>query len=286
MLLLLLAGGVLLYVQRQQHLRRARAERAAAGEAAALARQLAIADRQKTQFLATLSHELRNVLGPIQNGMLVLAQSDPASPQAGRAREIVQRQVATMRTLVDELLDISRVNSGKVHLDLQVLELGEVLAQAAAAAGSVMEAPGHHLETALPATPLWVRADRSRLLQVFANLLGNAAKYTPPGGRIVLSAGAEGSEAVVEVSDNGIGIPADALPKIFRMFEQVESHIARSQGGLGIGLALVQRLVVLHGGRVEAHSAGPDQGSRFLVRLPLVQAPAATEDAGAAVLQN
>ena len=241
-----------------------------------LAGELASADRRKSRFLATLSHELRNVLGPIQNGLQIITRAGPASSQAARAREIVQSQVTQMRRLIEDLLDVSRVNSGKVRLDLESFDLREVLAEAAGAGQSLMEGPGHLLETDWPGEPLQVVGDRARLQQVFTNLLGNAAKYTPPGGRIRLAARHEGQEAIVEVSDNGVGIPVAAQARVFEMFEQVDGTLSRAQGGLGIGLSLVQRLVALHGGHVEVSSAGEGQGSTFVVYLPLasaVQAP-------------
>ena len=235
----------------------------------ALATELAGADRRKSRFLAMLSHELRNVLGPIQNGLHVISRAAPGSPPAARAHAIVQSQVTQMRRLIEDLLDVSRVNSGKVRLDLERFDLRQVLSDAAAAGQSFMELPNHHLETAWPQEPLEVRGDRARLLQVLTNLLGNAAKYTPPGGRIVLAARREGEEAVIEVTDNGVGIPVAAQARVFEMFEQVDSTLSRAQGGLGIGLALVQRLVALHGGHVEVFSLGEGQGSTFTVYLPL-----------------
>jgi signal transduction histidine kinase len=286
LLALLTVGGVLFYEQRQVDRGRARAHRVAAAEAAALAdrmRKLAAeltqADARKTEFLATLSHELRNVLAPIQNGLAILGRVDPASYQARRAREIVQTQVVQMRHLVDDLLDIARVNSGKVLLDLQPRDLRDIAAEACAAAQAALDAARHTLTLELAEAPVWVVADHARLLQVLANLLGNAAKYTPAGtGRIAVAVRAQGERATIEVRDNGLGIPPEELAKVFGMFEQVGRHRAQSQGGLGIGLALVARLVALHGGEVAAHSEGDGTGSTFTVSLPLVAAgpPAVT----------
>ena len=236
-----------------------------------LAEELRQADRLKGEFLATLSHELRNVLGPIQNGMTILDRVDPHGPQAKRARELVFRQLGQMRHLVDELLDVSRLSSGKVRLEQERVDLRQLLALAADAAQAYMAGPGHHLECAAGGEPLPVDVDRTRILQVLANLLGNAAKYTPPGGQIRIRARREGQEAVVEVVDNGIGIPIGAQTRVFQMFEQVKGHLAHSQGGLGIGLALVQKLVALHGGHVQAHSEGAGRGSTFTIYLPLAQ---------------
>jgi len=248
-----------------------------------LADELASADRRKSRFLAILSHELRNVLAPIQNGLQVISRAAPGSPPATRAHGIIQSQVGQMRRLIEDLLDISRVNSGKVRLDMERLDLRQVLAEAAAAGQSFMEAPGHRLETDLPEEPLEVQGDKARLLQVITNLLGNAAKYTPPGGQIRLAARREGTEAIVDVVDNGVGIPVAAQARVFEMFEQVDSTLSRAQGGLGIGLALVQRLVMLHRGHVEVFSQGPGQGSTFTVYLPLA-APEVGEDSQSASL--
>ena len=271
-----IALGVLLFVQRQQQKARALAHHAAETEARAqaeansrVAEELGRADQRKGEFLATLSHELRNVLAPMQNGMTILERVDPQSQQAARARAMVQRQLGQMRHLVDDLLDVSRVNSGKIQLRKEHVDLRTLVEMAVESAQAVMEAPGHHLEAAPGDEALPVEVDRARMLQVLANLLGNAAKYTPPGGHIRIAARREDSHGVVEVTDNGMGIPPAALARVFDMFEQVDDHLGRSEGGLGIGLALVQKLVALHGGRVEARSDGVDQGSTFRVVLPL-----------------
>lgn len=268
----LIAAGVTFFVQRQDHHLRAQRHRAAEAQLRTLADQLAHTDRVKTEFLATLSHELRNVLAPMHNGMHVLEMAPAGSAPAGRALAIVKRQVTQMRTLVDDLLDVSRVSSGKVHLHKEVLDLRPLLAAAAESAQpAYMEASGHRLETAWPDEPLPVEADRNRLLQVLANLLGNAGKYTPKGGVVSLRARRRGDEAVIEVADTGIGIPEAAQAKVFEMFEQVDGHGDHAQGGLGIGLALVQRLVHLHDGHVEVFSAGDGKGSTFTVCLPLTR---------------
>ncbi|NNU44684.1 ATP-binding protein [Ramlibacter montanisoli] len=243
----------------------------------AQAAELQDADRARSEFLSTLSHELRNVLGPLQNGLHVLDRADPQSQRALKMKELMHRQLGQLRRLVDDLLDVARVNSGKVRLDMERIDFRTVLAAAAAAGAAAMEGPGHTLETSWPDEPLYVEVDTVRMLQVLSNLLGNAAKYTPPGGRIQLRARREGRELMVEVVDNGLGIPLDAQARVFDMFRQVPSHLAQSQGGLGIGLALVQKLVSLQGGHVEAFSDGPGQGSTFTVYLPLADGP----DAGA-----
>ena len=235
----------------------------------ALADELAKADRLKGEFLATLSHELRNVLAPVQNAIGIIERVDPGTPPALRARDMLKKQVLQMRRLVDDLLDVSRLNSGKMGLEREHVDLRQLLLACAEAAHPFMEGPGHRLSTRWPDEPLPVYVDRGRLQQVLLNLLGNAAKYTPAGGHIQLNAHREGREVLVEVVDNGMGIPLDAQARVFDMFEQVSEHVKRSQGGLGIGLSLVQKLVGLHGGHVEAFSPGPGRGSTFTVYLPL-----------------
>ena len=273
---LLTAVSVFAYEQRRLHQRRAQAHSDAAAQATALAErmralagELAAADERKTQFLSTLSHELRNVLSPIQVGLAIVERADPASEQARRAWDVVRAQVAQLRLLVDDLMDVARVSSGKVALDLQREDLRDVVAQAAAAAQGAMDKAGHVLSVRLPDEPVWVQVDRRRLLQVMANLLGNAAKYTPSGGGAISVEVRKGARATVEVRDNGLGIPAQDLPEVFGMFKQVDRHRGHSQGGLGIGLALVASLVSLHGGEVAAHSAGEGAGTTFTVSLPL-----------------
>jgi signal transduction histidine kinase len=217
---------------------------------------------------------LRNVLTPVQNCAQILKIVAPDSPQGARAREILSDQLQQMRRLVDDLLDVSRIDSGKVHLALEGIDLRGVLTQVAAASQAAMDRANHTFEAELPAEELLMNGDPARLQQVFMNLLGNAAKYTPPGGRVSLRARREGWEAIIEVADNGLGIPPEAQAKVFEMFEQVGSHAARRQGGLGIGLALVRKIVSLHGGHVEAASEGAGRGSTFTVYLPLGGAPA------------
>jgi PAS domain S-box-containing protein len=237
----------------------------------ALAEELRNADRLKGEFLATLSHELRNVLAPMQNGLAILERAGPGSDHARRAQDLIARQLVQMRRLVEDLLDVSRVNAGKIRLQREALDLRELLVGAAESAGVFMEGPRHQLRTTLPQEPLPVEVDRTRLMQVMTNLLSNAAKYTPPGGHIQLSARREGKEAIVQVIDDGVGLSAAAQTKVFDMFEQVSGQLSRSQGGLGIGLALVRKLVALHDGHVEAHSEGPNLGSTFTIYLPLAE---------------
>ncbi|MEJ6020670.1 sensor histidine kinase [Ramlibacter sp. PS4R-6] len=249
-----------------------------------LARDLADVDRRRAEFLATLSHELRNVLTPVQNCAQILKIAEPGSTQAARAREVLSQQLRQMKRLIDDLLDVSRINSGKVQLELEGIDLRTVLLRAADATQSSMERASHKFELALPADELLMSGDPARLEQVFTNLLGNAAKYTPLGGNIRLAARSEGHEAVVEIRDDGLGIPVTAQARIFEMFEQVGSHADQRQGGLGIGLGLVSKLVALHGGHVEVFSDGPGHGSTFTVYLPLTSAPTprpVAPDAGA-----
>jgi signal transduction histidine kinase len=231
------------------------------------------ADRRKDEFLATLAHELRNPLAPIANGLQVLRLA--ASPDAvAKARDMMGRQLGHLVRLVDDLLDISRVTSGKVRLRLEPVDLRAAVEAAVETSRPLVEAGRHELAVVLPDGPLPLHADPTRVAQVVANLLTNAAKYTPDDGRIAVAAAREGGWAVVRVTDSGIGIPADMLPKVFDLFTQVGKHLERSQGGLGIGLALVKRLVEMHGGTVAAESDGQGLGSTFTVRLPLAADPA------------
>jgi PAS domain S-box-containing protein len=234
-----------------------------------LAAELAESDRRKTEFLATLAHELRNPLAPISNGLQLmrLAASKPEAQE--KAREMMERQLRQLVRLVDDLLDVARITSGKVELKKERIALQSALTAAVESSMPAITAAGHSLSVQVPDVPLEVIADPVRLCQVVSNLLNNAAKYTPAGGRITLSARQEAAQAVVCVEDTGNGIAAEALPHVFEMFTQSGRDRSRSQGGLGIGLALVRRLVELHGGSVSADSAGPGLGSRFALRLPL-----------------
>jgi len=237
------------------------------------------ADRRKDEFLATLAHELRNPLAPVRNGLHLLRIVEPESPAAEQARAMMERQLDHLIRLVDDLLEVSRVSRGKIELRRQQVELSAVLMSAIETSRPAIEAARHALDIRLPAETVTLDADFVRLAQVVANLLNNAAKYTDPGGRISLAAWREGAHAVVCVRDTGIGIPADKLGTVFEMFAQVDSSLTRSQGGLGIGLALAKSLVELHGGTIEARSDGPGRGSEFVVRLPVAAAPAARSPA-------
>jgi PAS domain S-box-containing protein len=234
------------------------------------------ADRRKDEFLATLAHELRNPLAPLRNGLQVLQVEEQVSPAARRVHEMMARQVDQMVRLVDDLLEVSRITRGQVELRRQVVALRTVLDHALETSGPAIEAGWHRFVLDVPEEPIWLDADPVRLAQVFANLLNNAARYTPAGGRIELVARRENGEVVATVRDTGVGIPPDELPHVFDLFVRGDRSRA---GGLGIGLGLVRALVQLHGGRVEAHSEGPGRGSAFVVRLPVAEAAQAQEAA-------
>jgi len=248
------------------------ASRAAiAVENAQLYRELRDADQRKDEFLATLAHELRNPLAPIRNGLQVMRLSGFENSVMAETRAMMERQLHQMIRLVDDLLDVSRISRDKLDLKKSRVELAEVVHSALETSRPLIEQAGHTITVTLPPTPIYLDGDLTRLAQVFSNLLTNSAKYTPSGGRIWLTAEGLENEVAVTVRDNGLGIPAESLPKIFQMFSQVDRHMERAQGGLGIGLSLVRRLVEMHGGTVEVRSDGPDQGSEFTVRLPVLK---------------
>ena len=230
------------------------------------------ADRRKDEFLATLAHELRNPLAPLRNGLQIARLNSPADAPVRRTIEMMDRQVNMLVHLVDDLMDVSRITTGKIELRRGRVMLRQVLAASAEASRASIDAHGHSLVIDLCAEELSVEGDFDRLTQVFSNLLSNAAKYTERGGTIDLRVVRAGSEAVVSVADTGIGIPAADLPVIFEMFSQVRAHQGRADGGLGIGLSLVKQLVSMHGGSVQVTSAGAGLGSTFSVRLPLAEA--------------
>ncbi|HEU4580044.1 MAG TPA: ATP-binding protein [Polyangiaceae bacterium] len=243
------------------------------------AEELLSANQRKDEFLATLAHELRNPLAPIRTGMDLLAQS-PEEPARAQTLGVMRRQISHMVRLIDDLLDVSRITRGKLELKRERVSLASVISSAIEASRPLIERKQHTLQVAVSDSSLVFDADHTRIAQVIGNLLNNASNYTPAGGRIELSAEREGEWAVIQVRDNGIGIPRDRLEDVFEMFSQVNRTLERSQGGLGIGLALVRSLVAMHGGTVRAESAGADLGSTFTVRLPLAasavqQAPAA-----------
>lgn len=233
-------------------------------------------DRRKDEFLATLAHELRNPLAPMRYAIAIMERVPAGSGQAMQAQRIINRQVDMMARLVDDLLDLSRINRGMIELRKEPVDLRELLAQAVETSHSAMESAGHDLQTSWPPEPLMVEGDRARLIQIASNLLNNAAKYTPQGGHVRIAAWAAGNRAVVEVADNGVGIPPQEQGKLFQMFTQLPHTASRSQGGLGIGLSLVKKLVQMHEGVIRVYSAGLDQGSTFTVELPLISAQATT----------
>ena len=244
---------------------------AAAVDNAQLYQQLRAEDRRKDEFLATLAHELRNPLAPIRTGLALLrASNDPS--QTARTREVMDRQLQHMVRLIDDLLDLSRVTRGRVQLEREQADLASVIGTAIEASRPLIDNAGLRLSVKLPDAPVLVDVDRTRMSQVLSNLLNNAAKFTPRGGRIEVEAVVQDDEreVTVRVRDTGVGLPAQMLTHIFEMFSQVGDAQARTQGGLGIGLTLVKRLVELHGGRVWAESEGPGRGSTFIVRIPRV----------------
>jgi PAS domain S-box-containing protein len=254
-------------------------------ENARLVDNLLEADRRKDEFLATLAHELRNPLAPIRNALQTMRLAGNSGLIMEQARTMMERQLTQLVRLVDDLLDVSRITRGKVELRKEWIELAAVVQSAVETSRPLIEASGHELTVTLPPESIHLDADLTRLAQVFSNLLNNAAKFTEQGGHIWLTAERHGGEVVVKVRDTGLGIPVEMLPKIFEMFTQVDRSLERSQGGLGIGLTLVKRLVEMHGGSVEARSDGPGKGSEFTVRLPVAMAsashqPQLTKDEG------
>ena len=237
------------------------------------------ADLRKDVFLATLAHELRNPLAPIRNALQILKAKGPPDPELQWARDVIDRQVQLMARLLEDLLDVSRISQNKLELRKERVDLTEVVEAALETSRPLIEAGGHEFTFTLPPKPIHLEADPMRLAQVFANLLNNAAKYTEDGGRIRLSAERHESDFAVSVKDNGIGIVAEMLPRIFEIFAQSNRALARSQGGLGIGLSLVKGLVELHGGSIEVRSDGANQGSEFVVRLPVAAGAARREPA-------
>jgi len=248
------------------------------------------ADRRKDEFLAALAHELRSPLAPIRTGLELIRRAGDRPDVVGKVHAMMDRQLSHLVRLVDDLMDVSRITLGRIELRRAAVDLRTVVESAVETSRPLIDEMEHQLELELPQEAVVVHADLTRLAQVFSNLLNNAARYTPRGGRIVLSAGtsvagtstarmgpAEGPAVVVRVRDNGIGIPPAMLPRIFEIFTQVDRSGDRSQSGLGIGLSLVKRLVDMHGGRIVASSGGPGAGSEFTVLLPLAQAGAGAD---------
>jgi len=227
------------------------------------------ADRRKDEFLATLAHELRNPLAPLRNSLSILQRSRADAPTFDKAGGVMERQLSHLVRLIDDLLDVSRLSLDKLTLRVEMTDLAAIVEHAVEACRPAAERAGHALEISVPDEPVRLYGDRARLAQVFANLIGNACKFTPDGGRIVVTARRDGESAVVSVQDNGIGIDGAEIGGVFEMFAQIDHSLERSRGGLGIGLTLVRRLVEMHGGSVVATSAGLDRGIEFVVTLPL-----------------
>ncbi|NCC28188.1 MAG: hybrid sensor histidine kinase/response regulator, partial [Gammaproteobacteria bacterium] len=234
------------------------------------ARELRESDRRKDAFLAVLAHELRNPLAPIRNALEILRLKDVAAPAAVEARELMARQLAHLVRLVDDLLEVSRITHGKIELRSEPVALASVIDSAVETVRPLIDAAGQCLVVDLPAEPLWLEGDPTRLSQIFGNLLNNAAKYSDAGQDIRVEARAVEGGVSVSVQDAGVGIPAELLPRVFDMFARGHPTPSSGRSGLGIGLSLVQKLVELHGGRVEARSDGPGRGSELTVFLPLL----------------
>ncbi|MBA4017764.1 MAG: hybrid sensor histidine kinase/response regulator [Pirellula sp.] len=230
-------------------------------------------DRRKDEFLATLAHELRNPLAPIRNGLQLMRIAKDLPHLVEESQSIMERQVEQLVRLVDDLLDVSRIKGGKLQLRREQVKLNAVIQNAVETSRPLIEAAGHKLIVTLPDSPIYLDGDLIRLSQVFSNLLNNSAKYTERGGCIHFEAEREGSDVVIRVRDTGIGMSPEQLPHIFDLFTQVHGSSNQAQGGLGIGLALVKRLVEMHGGSILARSDGPNTGSEFVVRLPIVPVP-------------
>jgi PAS domain S-box-containing protein len=241
---------------------------------------LRTANRCKDEFLATLAHELRNPLAPLRNAVQILDLRTPASPDTASALSVIQRQLRQMTRLIDDLMDLSRITRDKLELQRQRVSLSDVVHSALETSQPLIEAGGHGFTLKMPGEQVTLEADPMRLAQVISNLLNNAAKFTPRGGQITLQVARDGNDAVLSVRDTGIGIPPEALPHVFEMFAQVDRAIERSHAGLGVGLALVRRLVELHGGTVQARSEGRDAGSEFIVRLPVIAGRGRPSEAG------
>src|SRR5438309_1423055 len=263
-------------------LQREVAERARAEQA------LKEADRHKDEFLAMLAHELRNPLAPILSAVQLMRMKPVTDPQLSWSRDVIERQLAHLTRLVDDLLDVARITRGRINLSREPIELGTLVARAVEIVQPLIQERGHHFTTEIPDGTLSVNADPLRLTQALGNVLGNAAKYTERQGHISLSVRRQGTEVEIRVRDNGIGIPAEVLPRVFDLFTRLDRRSDHPHSGLGIGLALVRRLLQMHDGTVSAHSEGTGRGSEFVMRLPLLpertqsvngRQPATTADA-------
>ncbi|MFT3883176.1 MAG: ATP-binding protein [Gemmatales bacterium] len=262
--------AVVCYYYDTTQLRKAEAEaRENAEGLRKLTAELSDADRRKDEFLATLAHELRNPLAPVMNSLAIMKHADSAR-QWDQARSTMERQVGQMVRLIDDLLDVSRITRNRLLLRLGRVELTSIVHHAVEACHPLYQSAGHTLSVDLPSEPIFLNADATRLAQVFGNLLNNSCKYSERNGKVRLTAERQGEQVIVKVKDSGIGIPKEMLPKVFDMFTQVHGAMERSEGGLGIGLSLVKRLVEMHDGTVTAHSDGPGTGSEFVVTLPVL----------------
>ena len=244
-------------------------EKRAADDLKRIAADLSAADRRKDEFLAMLAHELRNPLAPIRSGLDLLAMDAAGQKET---IQLMQEQVEHVVRLVDDLLNVSRITQGKVELRKEPVELTALITRSATAVRPLLEGRQQEFIVRLPEQPIWLSADPVRLVQVFDNLLNNASKYTDAGGRVELTAAHEQDEVIIEIRDTGIGIEAELLPKVFELFTQSSRSLDRAQGGLGLGLTLVQRLLQMHDGTVTVESSGAGQGSTFTVRLPIINA--------------
>jgi signal transduction histidine kinase len=255
-------------LQRGQELELERKVQERTAELAAANAALRDADRRKDEFLATLAHELRNPLAPIRNALEIMRMAADNPPAVEKSRAMVERQVKQLVRLIDDLLDASRMTRDKLRVDLDPLDLADPIGVAVESGQPLLDRAGVRFELHLPPGPVTVRGDRVRLTQLLTNLLTNAAKYTESGGTVTLTVEKADAHVRVRVRDTGVGIPPELLPRVFDLFTQVDRTLNRSQGGLGIGLALARRLARMHGGELTAASDGPGKGSEFVVTLP------------------
>ena len=262
-------GGIIMFTEVITERKRAEEEHRRLVAQARVAEALQEVDRRKDEFLAMLSHELRNPLTPIATAVEIMRERAPADDSIVWARDVIGRQTAQLTRLVDDLLDVSRITLGKITLNRSALDLHPIVAQAVEAAQPLLAARRHALAVHVPGEPLPIRGDGARLTQIISNLLSNAARFTSDGGHIALTVRRDGARVVLSVKDDGVGIPADMRERVFDMFTQIEWPAQRKQEGLGIGLALVKRLVEMHDGGIEARSEGPGCGSELVLWLPI-----------------
>ena len=279
-------GGIIMFTEVITERKRAEEEHRRLVAQARVAEALREVDRRKDEFLAMLSHELRNPLAPIAMAIEIMRLREPADDSIVWARDVIARQTAQLTRLVDDLLDVSRITLGKITLNRSALDLRPIVAQAVEAVQPLFTARHHHLAIDMSAEPLPIWGDGARLTQIISNLLNNAARFTADGGHIVLAARREGARVVLSVKDDGIGIPPDMRERVFDMFTQIEWPGQRKQEGLGIGLALVKRLVEMHDGDIEARSAGAGCGSELVVRLPIAEDDRTIADGAAPVAHD